>query len=88
MKSMFLIWTFGPSSMWNVNLTSFGPPDSSSISGRTSANWNPFSRIMSRMIPLDFFRRAASMNVSRRISAPSSLSFSSILVSSNFLECS
>ena len=55
---MFLILTFGPSSMLKVRCTSFGPPGSSSISCVTSANWNPFSLIMSRTMPSTFFRRA------------------------------
>ena len=42
-KSTARILTFGPSVMWNVTLTSFGPPSTGLISGLTSTNSYPFS---------------------------------------------
>ena len=52
-NSTSLIFTFGPSSIWKVRWTSFGPPAIGGILWVTVAAWNPFSCIMSRMIPSD-----------------------------------
>ena len=38
-KSISRILTFGPSVMWKVTWTSFGPPSTAFTSGLTSANW-------------------------------------------------
>jgi hypothetical protein len=53
-KSILRILTLGPSSIWKVMCTSFGPPWTSLISWVTLANWNPFSRSMSRTMPSTF----------------------------------
>ena len=78
MNSIFLILTFGPSDMWNVRCTSFGPPGIVTISGVTSALWKPLSFIMSRTMPDTFRTSAGSMKVSRRISDIDIFSASSI----------
>ena len=85
-NSTVRILTFGPSLIVKVTCTSLGPPSTGLISCEISADWNPFSFIMSRMIPSILRMRAGSMKVSRRICALFSFSFSSIFAVSSFFE--
>ena len=85
-KSTSRMRTFGPSCTSKVTLTSLGPPGSVSTFEVISANWKPFSAIISWMMPFTRRTAASSRNESRRSVTPSSFIFSSILVRSTLLD--
>ena len=76
MKSISCTWTFGPSVMWNVRRTSFGPPGRASTVWSTSANMYPCAWKPCRMTALTRRMVSGSMNESIRSVTPCCSRFS------------